>query len=73
MSAMRSFFRQISRKFKPPVGTAASIFHGKIRKWDGATYRYGIAGNLIRVSPLKPWRGKSERRRVIKERRAYAV
>ncbi len=32
-------------------------------------YRIEKAGNVVRVSPSKPWRGKSERREVIKARR----
>ena len=34
-----------------------------------ATYTRLMTGQMIRVTPLRPWRGKSERRRVLKERR----
>jgi hypothetical protein len=36
---------------------------------DGRTYNVDSRGVITRVDPIKPWRGKSERRDVIKARR----
>lgn len=41
---------------------------GKVRFSDGTEYKLGPNGNAIRLSP-RPYRGKSDRRRVILERR----
>ena len=34
----------------------------RVRFTDGKAYELKEAGNVVRVSPLRPWRGKSERR-----------
>jgi hypothetical protein len=36
---------------------------------SGRSYRVQETGQLIRVSPLRPWRGKAERREVLRNRR----
>lgn len=40
-----------------------------IRDRAGKLYRKDHRGVIQRVSPLRPWRGKSERRAVLKARR----
>ena len=43
---------------------------GRVKSHDGKTV-YGVleSGSRIRLSPLRPWRGKSERRSAIRNRR----
>jgi hypothetical protein len=40
-----------------------------IKDSRGQVYSVESGGNLVRVSPQRPWRGKSERRRVLRARR----
>jgi hypothetical protein len=40
---------------------------GKFR--DGKTYRVQPDGSIRRVSPVKPWRNKAERKQVLRQRR----
>jgi len=42
---------------------------GAILKSGGTMYEYQTTGQLLRVSPPRPWRGKSERRQAIRNRR----
>ena len=44
----------------------------KIKDRAGKIYAKMLDGSIHRLNPLKPWRGKSERRQVIKERRMVA-
>lgn len=39
------------------------------RSSDGRIYQRNVKGTLIRISPQRPWRGKSERRQVLLARR----
>jgi hypothetical protein len=41
----------------------------KVRFPDGRVYSVGTSGAITRLYPQRPWRGKSERRRVIAARR----
>lgn len=41
----------------------------KFRDKAGRVYGKMVDGSLRRLSPLKPWRNKSERRQVLKDRR----
>lgn len=41
----------------------------KLRDRAGKIYGKTETGQIIRLTPLKPWRGKSQRRQVIKQRR----
>lgn len=36
---------------------------------DGRIYERGPNGNLVRVSPRKPWANKNQRKAVLRERR----
>lgn len=36
---------------------------------NGREYAYMANGQIIRTSPLRPWRGEAERKRVLKQRR----
>lgn len=41
-----------------------------LRDTNGRTYNRMADGSIRRISPSRPWRGKSERRAAIKARRA---
>ena len=41
----------------------------RVKFTDGTIYETDAQGVIYRVSPQRPWRGKSERRQVIKNRR----
>lgn len=42
----------------------------RLKSRNGQIYEVQPAGNYLRISPQRPWRGKSERRQVIRQRRA---
>ena len=50
-----------------PQKTSSQV--GYLAGYPSRVYRRMDDGSLRRVSPLRPWRGKSERRRVIRARR----
>lgn len=39
-----------------------------LRDRSGRIYAQHVSGSLVRISPVRPWRGKSERRTVLKHR-----
>jgi len=43
---------------------------GRYKDSKGQVYETLASGALVRVHPQRPWRGKAERRQVIKARRA---
>lgn len=42
-----------------------------VRFTDGTVYKRSSTGSATRVSPLRPWRGKSQRRQMIAIRRQF--
>jgi hypothetical protein len=53
------------RRVRRPVQPTATV-----QTLDGRLYHRSTTGALLRISPLRPWRGKSERRQVLQQRRA---
>ena len=41
----------------------------RVKFTDGTVYQALDNGSIVRLSPLKPWNSKAERRQVIKNRR----
>ena len=42
---------------------------GRYKDGRGYLYEVGPSGAMVRIHPQRPWRGKSERRQVIRQRR----
>lgn len=55
--------------YVPPKKRIGIPRSAQIKTLSGVTYYANAAGTRIRISPVRPWRGKSERRAVIKARR----
>lgn len=51
-----------------------SMKTGQVKDSAGRVYQINsVTGSVTRVYPQRPWRGKSERRQVIRQRRLEAV
>jgi len=72
-------------KIKPPTGIIATLralaarvrmgriyssaLHTRVKTSDGRLYEFDSQGVIHRISPVKPWASKAERRQVLRDRR----